>query len=644
MMKKMTWHLGRKIALIVLGLAALLPALLFVLVNFLPANTWLGRVLSDKFGREFTVEGPLSFSWHSGTPVIRAQDVKLANMANATEPYMLQMDDFRLQFEFWPLLTGKLVIPGVQMTKPVLLLEKNAAGEKNWELPAFSGGKAAVDAALPQSRHEFPIIENLSIKDGVFLYKDPKAGMDLELKLDSVSGESSEKRNVISITGGGTMQKQPFTLEAKGGSIGSLRDAKAPFPVDFHLAMGGTKVDLVGTFDDPISLKGIDADLTLSGPNMADLFYLTAIPLPPTPSYKIDGKLIKNGELWSYREFSGLVGGSDLSGNAAYNTGRERGFFVGNFHSKNMDVKDLGGFIGQSPTNKKKKASDRVLPDVKLDLSRLRATDMDVNLKVDKLKAPDIPFKSMDIHFDLREGFLKLDPMRLTLADGTIAGKMDLDGRNEVPKVSMNLNVAKLQLQRFFDGTRFASSTKGSIGGNIDLQGSGLSLADVLAASNGRIVIAMAGGSLSLLLVEAMDMDIAEGLPLYLGNREKATAIRCMVSDFKVRNGVLRSDIFVLDTRDSNIKGKVAINLKNETIHAEVDAQPKDGSVLSLQSPIIIDGKLKKPNVSLDLAAAGSRGGAAGLLSLLTPLAAILPFIETGVGKNSDCRALLSRI
>lgn len=635
----------RRIALFVLSLFILLPVLFFVFVNFFPANTWLGRTLSDKFGRELTIDGPLSFSWHSGQPVIRARQIKLANMDNTEDRYMVEIDDFRMQFKFWPLLTGKVIIPELRLDKPKLVLEKDMAGTKNWQLPAFSGGNAAIKATLPQERKQFPSIENLTINDGVFLYKDPKAALDITLKLDNVSGDSSEKSDAIRMTGGGTLQGQKFDINASGGSIQSLRDNSKPFPLDLTLAMGQTTVDVHGTFDDPVSLKGINAKLTLSGANMADLFYLTSIPLPPTPSYKIEGQLVKNDELWSYNSFKGLVGGSDLSGNVAYDTSGERGYFTGEFVSKSMDVKDLGGFIGQSPSTPKKKATDRVLPDVALNLSRLRATDMDVDFKVGKLKAPSIPFKSMDLHFNLREGLMKIEPMKLALADGTISGKLILDGREDVAKVDMDLDLSHVQLQRFFDGSRFAESTNGLIGGRINLKGSGLSLADVLAESDGRISMAMSGGRISLLLIEAMDLDIAEALPLYLDNKEKSTQIRCMVTDFGVANGRLKSNVFVLDTHDSNIQGNVAINLKNETINGTIDAASKDGSALSLQTPIRITGKLKKPSVSIDLAEAGARGGSAGLLgALLTPLAAILPFIETGEGKDSDCRALLSKI
>jgi len=46
--------------------------------------------------------------------------------------------------------------------------------------------------------------------------------------------------------------------------------------------------------------------------------------------------------------------------------------------------------------------------------------------------------------------------------------------------------------------------------------------------------------------------------------------------------------------------------------------------------------------IMLDPATTGARGGAAVLLGLLNPFAAILPFIEIGDGKNSNCGKLIS--
>ena len=75
---------------------------------------------------------------------------------------------------------------------------------------------------------------------------------------------------------------------------------------------------------------------------------------------------------------------------------------------------------------------------------------MDVTLKIDKLNAPGFPFNGVDTRFLLKEGLLKVEPMRLSLADGVVNGKLTLDGRMVTPHVTTVLDVQKLILASFF--------------------------------------------------------------------------------------------------------------------------------------------------------------------------------------------------
>jgi len=72
--------------------------------------------------------------------------------------------------------------------------------------------------------------------------------------------------------------------------------------------------------------------------------------------------------------------------------------------------------------------------------------------------------------------------------------------------------------------------------------------------------------------------------------------------------------------------------------------QPKDFSVLSLRSPIHISGTFKKPKVRPDKMLA-IRIGASVLLGVLaTPLASLIPLIETGPGEDNNCKALIASV
>jgi hypothetical protein len=64
---------------------------------------------------------------------------------------------------------------------------------------------------------------------------------------------------------------------------------------------------------------------------------------------------------------------------------------------------------------------------------------------------------------------------------------------------------------------------------------------------------------------------------------------------------------------------------------------------LSARSPLNVTGTFKDPSFTPDVKALAARGGAAVLLgTLLTPLAALIPLIEWGPGKDSDCSGLIA--
>lgn len=165
----------------------------------------------------------------------------------------------------------------------------------------------------------------------------------------------------------------------------------------------------------------------------------------------------------------------------------------------------------------------------------------------------------------------------------------------------------------------------------------------MLAVSDGHITLMMTGGKISLLIIEGAGLDVGQAAPLLLG-KDKSTDIRCAIGDFKVDNGLLNSQIFVFDTSDSNIDGNARIDLKDETIDAEIESHPKDFSIGSARTPITITGRLKQPTIGLDPKQLAARTASAVVLgAFLTPVAAIIPFIELGLGEDSDCRELIEQ-
>ena len=112
-----------------------------------------------------------------------------------------------------------------------------------------------------------------------------------------------------------------------------------------------------------------------------------------------------------------------------------------------------------------------------------------------------------------------------------------------------------------------------------------------------------------------------------------------------MNNGVASPRVFLLDTTDSTILVEGPMDLRSEQLDLRVKTQPKDPSIFTVRTPITVKGRFARPSIGVEKGPLAARGAAAIALGvLLTPVASILAFIEPGLGKDSDCAALLSEV
>lgn len=597
---------------------------------------------TEASGRTFAIEGNLSVDLRRPLiPEIRAEDIKVGNPPWAKQPNLVQIGTLDFRIDILQLLKGRIVMPELTLDRPNIDLEKPDKTRNNWTLSAVTPGGAAVKSTVPQKRTQVPVIGQLTVSHGVLHYEDAPSHLSVTSHIDTVVGTGGDSRQkMIRLQSKGTVQNEPFSMDAEGGSLLTLRNPKVKYPLDFHLAAGRTVFSAKGTMTDPVQMAGIDMTLDVKGDDLAKIFPFTAIPLPPTPPYEISGHLTKNGDIWTFDNFKGGVGHSDLEGRLRYDSTHARPEITADLTSHMLDSRDLAGFIGAGPAQKSAPSSSGVIPNVPINLDRLRAADLDVRLNAAHINDPSLPLQTLDARFRLEDGDLKIEPLNVGAADGKVSGEIELDGRQNVPKVSFDVTLARLSLKQFFAGTRFAPLSAGRFGGHLQLIGDGKSLAQVLATSNGHVTISMSGGQVSALMVNAADLDVARSLGNLLGT-DKPTPLRCVVGDFAVENGMMVSKIFDIDTGLSNIYGTANIDFKNEGLDVTIEGHPKKPSPLAATAPITVTGTMKNPDIGLKAGALGARGAAATALGILLPPLAILPFIEAGVGHNSDCAALI---
>ena len=162
----------------------------------------------------------------------------------------------------------------------------------------------------------------------------------------------------------------------------------------------------------------------------------------------------------------------------------------------------------------------------------------------------------------------------------------------------------------------------------------------MLATANGKVGLVVANGEISRLMMEKVGLHIWEILELKLTG-DKLIKLHCGVANFDVKAGVMHADALVLDTAVTTIIGTGTIDLGQEKLDLTLNQKTKNTSPLALRSPIHVRGNLAKPDVEVDKGRVAARGLGAIALGLVNPLLALLPLIDAGPGKDSDCAQLV---
>jgi uncharacterized protein involved in outer membrane biogenesis len=283
-----------------------------------------------------------------------------------------------------------------------------------------------------------------------------------------------------------------------------------------------------------------------------------------------------------------------------------------------------------------------LFPDTPITLPDLSNMNFKVHYRGQRIEGDSMPLDNVDATLSIDRGAIRLTPLSFGVGGGAIVSTISLDGHGSDLHAKADVDFRQVDLQRLMKATH-AFDGFGTIGGHAIIEGSGDSLAKIMGSGNGNLKLFMDGGDISALLVNLAGLDFGSSLLSFMKLPDHAN-INCMISDFALTDGVLDTRTFVLDTSEANILGKGTINLRNETIDYQVTQDPKHFSIGALHAPIDVTGPLKNPNIGLDPKALATRGVAAGVLGvLLTPIAALIPTIQLGLGtKSTACRDLLA--
>ncbi len=588
--------------------------------------------MSGATGRSFAINGDLKVHL-SLRPRIVAEDVVLGNAAWSSEPVMAQVKRIDFRIDLLELLAGRVDLPEITVSQPRIALEVGPGGAVNWAFKEQAPDKPVV----------FPAIGMLAIDGGTATYRDPARNTDLALELKTPAGEANASAFGLELAGKGRYKGLPSAVTARGGALLNLRDAEHAYPIEAKGTVGTTHFSIDGKLFDPLHFKGEQLNFRIAGSDLALLFPIIGVPLPPTPAYKFAGFLDHTGDLWAFRRFKGTLGDSDLAGDFSVDRGQHPQKLVANLVSKALVLKDLAGFIGAKRDGQPGAvARARLLPAEPFHLEKLMAADVDVQFRGEKVVTANLPLDKMSAHLIVNGGVVKLAPLDFGLAGGNLVSVIEMDSRQPRMATKADITAKGLHLDRMFPNARFGAGGTGTMGGRASLKGHGNSVAQMLATANGDAALIMEGGSVGELALRMSNLDIANSLLLMLGG-DRQVPVRCMVGVFNAVEGDFKVKSLVLDTPKVNMTGSGNVDFTDESLHLRLVSQSKGFSLASLRGPIGVTGSFMAPVLKPELQGATLRGGLAVALGAATGgIGALIPLLDFGAKKDSDCAALMS--
>lgn len=631
------------------ALAALLALALALLSTFdwNRAKPWLASKVSAATERSFAIEGNLALRWQrpltatSGWqrlvpwPHLQASQVVLGNPAWAsTGPDMARLEQLDFTIEPLDLLRKRLVVYALQLRDLELNLEQGSDGIANWHFPAQSPSAWSIQ------------IKELSLAKGKLHYVDAIKKADLKASIQSAPDGSMQW------TAQGKYGGEPMHGQGKAGAILSLQSADIPYPVQADVAIGKTAIQLDGSLTNPAQGSALDVKLDIHGASMADLFPIMGVLLPSTPKFSTEGRLVGSARPGAiklrYENFKGQVGSSDLKGTLAFEQKKPRSLLSGTVVSHYLNLKDLGAALGAGEEEKNlagvRQPPDRILPVSPFKTDRWRAIDVQVQFTGETIQQPQRqPVRHLSAKVGVDDGVLSLAPLQFDMAGGRLTTTARIDGRQERATGSATISGRHLKLNELLPAVEASHTNVGQLHVDATLSGSGNSLAALLGSANGDIHAVVAKGSMSKFVLEAAGLNLgAVVLTKMFGDQQ--VDLNCMVSDLDAKNGLVHARSFLIDTKDALIAIEGDVNLATEQMALKIYPHTKGTRVISLRSPLHVDGTLMHPDIGVDKGPIALKAGAAIALGVLaTPLASILALVKPGADEPDPCAGLLKR-
>ncbi|MEA3243859.1 MAG: AsmA-like C-terminal region-containing protein [Pseudomonadota bacterium] len=247
---------------------------------------------------------------------------------------------------------------------------------------------------------------------------------------------------------------------------------------------------------------------------------------------------------------------------------------------------------------KKPKQKPPVFSREPMNLGWMKKADVDLSVDIQSFDRANSEALSGNFRAVLKSGHLSVKPATLVYPKGRADLDLQFDG-TDTPKFGFSLSGENLDpwrgLNVYEPGSRKQFETKDAeLNVNIALTSSGKSRHDMAASAQGEFYVTMKHGKISQSKLNLLFVDIV-GWASDQAKR-RYDDVNCAIADYSIRQGLVTTNAFFMDTDRITIAGEGTLDLGREQVDYTFIPRKKSRLILKAE-PVHIKGPLNDPSI-----------------------------------------------
>lgn len=238
-----------------------------------------------------------------------------------------------------------------------------------------------------------------------------------------------------------------------------------------------------------------------------------------------------------------------------------------------------------------------------ISLQVLHKVDLDLQLKIQRLKGEYSKLKQINMALRLKNGKLNVDPISFGLSGERVLITAEINARAR-PEWSLNIRGNTIKVADILTEQDSLLARTGKLSLVVQLKGTGASVHEIVSSLNGEVNIVLENERITrsgfeIVFLNPMGWIFSQGI--FFADEIQ---ISCGLAQYKIKQGIIKSKILLVDGPKVLIRGKEEINLGRETINSFYNLQKKNifsnallPEAFSSNVPIIVRGNLVAPTV-----------------------------------------------